>query len=210
LLPNAKGWVQTQHSLIYAWKGLVTVNDAPLQTNSAVYAGDVAIIEACAEGAMLWRWELAPEPVHLLSGEGTTSTLRMSRRIKMFELVPTSKWLFRLDMIREAQGSTGLHCHPGSGIRCLLSGEFKVESEKNGVSESRHPGDAWYEEGAYPVVSTAPPGVKTTFLRGMVLPPEFVNYGETATWIERKPTSMVTAAGEPRWKTYTQKLIMLR
>ena len=200
LSPNAKAALQAQHSIIYDLKGSVTINGVGVPADSAVYAGDVAVIEACAEGATLWRWELVREadPLHLLGGRGVTSSVRMAREIKMFELVPTSKWLFRLDIIREAEGSTGLHCHPGSGIRCLLSGEFRVESQKGESSESRSPGDAWYEEGAYPLVSTAPPGVKTTFLRGMVLPPEFLNYGETATWIEHKPTKTLTAAGEPR------------
>jgi hypothetical protein len=212
LQANAKGWLQTQHTMIYAWQGSATVNGAALLTDAAIYAQDVVHLEAGGEGATLWRWEVVPEsdPLHLASGNGCASALRMSRRVKMFEMAPTSRWLFRLDLIREAEGSTGLHCHPGSGIRCLLSGEFRTESEKGGSSESRRPGDAWYEEGAYPLVSTAPPGVKTTFLRGMILPPEFLNYGETATWIEHRPTSMVTASGEPRWKVYAQRVITLR
>lgn len=212
LQPNAKGWLETQHTMIYGWKGAATVNGGALPADAAVYAQDVVNLEACAEGAVLWRWEVLPEtaPLHLAKGDGISSTLRMSRCVRMFEMAPTTRWLFRLDLIREAEGSTGLHCHPGSGVRCLLSGEFKTESEKGGSSESRNPGDAWYEEGAYPLVSTAPPGVKTTFLRGMILPPEFLNYGETATWIERRPTAMLTATGEPRWKVYAQRVITLR
>jgi hypothetical protein len=212
LSPNAEAVLQAQHSMIYLWKGAAAINSEGVQADSAVYVGDVANIKACAEGATLWRWELVPEmdPLHLLSGRGITSALRMSRKVKMFELVPTSRWLFRLDSIREAEGSTGLHCHPGSGIRCLLSGDFRVESQKGESSESHNPGDAWYEEGAYPLVSTAPPGVKTTFLRAMVLPPEFLNYGETATWIEHKPTKTLTAGGEPRWRPYVRKVVTLR
>jgi hypothetical protein len=212
LAPQAEAALQAQHSIIYVWKGSAKINGLERSADSAVYAGDVASIRACADGAALWRWELVPEvdPMHLMGGRGVTSALSMSRKVKMFELVPTSKWLFRLDMIREAEGSTGLHCHPGSGIRCLMSGDFRVESEKGESSESHNPGDAWYEEGAYPLVSTAPPGVKTTFLRGMVLPPEFLNYGETATWIEHKPTKTLTAAGEPRWKPYVRQVVTLR
>jgi hypothetical protein len=212
LSPTSEVLLQAQHSILYAWKGSATINGEGVAAGSAIYAGDVATIQAGTAGAVLWRWELTSkaDPLHLLHGDGVASTLRMSRRIKMFELVPTSKWLFRLDCIREAQGSTGLHCHPGSGIRCLLSGDFRIESEKNEASVSHNPGDAWYEEGAYPLVATAPPGVKTTFLRGMVLPPDFLGYGETATWIEHKPNMTLTTTGEPRWKAYVQKVITLR
>lgn len=42
----------------------------------------------------------------------------------MFELVPTSKWLFRLDCIYNNRGSTGLHSHPGCGIGCMLNSSW--------------------------------------------------------------------------------------
>lgn len=73
--------------------------------------------------------------------------------------------MFRLDAIVDFEGSTGLHSNPGSGIRCLVQGQLYVESAKGEDSASSMTGDTWYEEGAYPVVTTTEPGVSTTFLR---------------------------------------------
>ena len=142
--------------------------------------------------------------LHLLRGEGVTSVLKISRVVKMFELVPISKWLFRLDAIVDNEGSTGLHSHPGSGIRCMLEGQLRVRSDKGESSDNTQPGDCWYEEGAYPLVSTSDPGNKATFLRGMVLPPEYDKYPDTAIWIEGTKTC------KSDWRSYFQKVVTLR
>jgi hypothetical protein len=198
--------LETQHSIIYVWKGSANINGALIEKDTAIYVGDFAGIKAQSKGASLWRWEIVPEtdPVHLIKGKGINSLLKMSRRVKMFEMVPTSKWLFRLDCIMEFEGTTGLHSHPGSGIRCMLNGVLHAVSEKGECSDNTRPGDVWYEEGAYPLVSTADKGIKTTFLRGMVLPPEYLNYPDTAMWIEGN------AAKISGWKSYAQKIVTLR
>lgn len=199
--------LEAQHSIVYIFEGSATVNGQLLEKDMAVYSRDVTTIEAEPNGAQVWRWELVrtSESNNLAQGEGIKSHLRMSRRIKMFELVPTSKWLFRLDSVFDHEGSTGLHFHPGSGIRCLVKGNLLIESEKGECSNNRQPGDAWYEEGSYPVISTADEGVKTTFLRGMVLPPEFVKYPRTAqaVWIEGAKSFKSDR------KTYLQNIITL-
>lgn len=198
--------LESQHTITYVWKGSITVNGELVEADSAVYSEDFAAIKAGPEGAVLWRWELVPEgdPLHLLQGKGVNSILRMARKIRMFELVPTSKWLFRLDCIIDNQGSTGLHSHPGSGIRCMLNGQLRVRSDKGESSDNRQPGDAWYEEGSYPLVSTTDEGLKATFLRGMVLPPEYDKYPDTAVWIEGVKSC------KSDWKCYVQKVITLR
>ena len=205
LAPNAKviPGLQSQHTITYIWKGSASVNGRLLLADSAVYSEDFAAIKAGPEGALLLRWELVPEadPLHLLQGDGVDSILCKSRHIRMLEMVPTSKWLFRLDTIIGFEGATGLHAHPGSGIRCLVDGEMHVRSEKGESSDNTQPGDTWYEEGSYPVVST---GSKATFLRGMVLPPEFDKYPYTVYWIEG-----VQPSGR-RYKCYFQKAITLR
>ncbi len=207
-LPNRRAFpdLEAQHSIIYIYEGSATVNGSFLKKDMAVYSQDVTVIESGSEGAQIWRWELVrtSDPNNLAMGEGIESHLRMSRRIRMFELVPTSKWLFRLDAIIDNEGSTGLHSHPGSGIRCLLEGHLRVESDKGECSDNRRPGDAWYEEGSYPLVSTSDPGEKATFLRGMILPPEYIKYPDTAIWIEGKKTC------KSDWKCYVQKVVTLR
>jgi hypothetical protein len=198
--------VEAQHSIVYIAAGSATVNHETLEHDGSTYFEDFATIRAGDDGATIWRWELAPatDPLSLLSGEGVRSRLCMSRGVKMFELVPTSKWLFRLDCIEGFQGSTGLHSHPGSGIRCLLDGHLRAESDKGEDSDNRTRGDVWYEEGSYPLVSTVDPGIKTTFLRGMVLPPEYTKFGDTALFIEG---SRATIDG---WKGYAQAVVTLR
>jgi hypothetical protein len=199
--------LEGQHSFIYIVEGSAFVNGQLLEKDEAVYSGDTSTIEAGPNGAEVWRWEVVrtSESNNLARGESIKSHLRMSRQIKMFELVPTSKWLFRLDSVLDHEGSTGLHFHPGSGIRCLVHGNLLVESEKGECSNNRQPGDAWYEEGAYPVISTADEGVKTTFVRGMILPPEFVKYPQAAqaVWIEGAKSF------KSHRKTYLHKIISL-
>ena len=198
--------LEAQHSMVYVYQGSLVVNGQVLQKDMSVYIKDVTTIEVGPGGAWGWRWVLVRtvEPNNLAQGEGIRSRLRMSRRIRMFELVPTSKWLFRLDSIVNNEGSTGLHSHPGSGIRCMLEGHLRVESEKGESSDNGRPGDVWYEEGSYPLVSTSDPGEKATFLRGMVLPPEYIKYPDTAVWIEGVKSC------KSDWKNYVQNVVTLR
>jgi hypothetical protein len=205
--PNARiaQDLEAQHSIAYVFAGSAAVNGQLLDRDKAVYCKDVASVQARRDGAVIWRWELVrtDAPNNLARGDGVSSRLRMSRRIRMFELVPTSKWLFRLDCIYNNRGSTGLHSHPGSGVRCMLEGQLRVESEKGECSDNRLPGDCWYEEGSYPLVSTSDPGETADFLRGMVLPPEYARYPDTAVWIEGKKSC------ESEWKSYAQTVVTL-
>jgi hypothetical protein len=198
--------LEAQHSIAYVFEGSAKINGKEVRADSAVYHKDVVTIEAGADGAWIWRWELVrTEQANNLSvGEGIDSHLKMSRRVRMFELVPTSKWLFRLDCIIDNQGSTGLHSHPGSGIRCMLKGQLRVESDKGESSDNSKAGDFWYEEGSYPLVSTTDEGNMATFLRGMVLPPEYDKYPDTAIWIEGSKSC------KSDWKNYFQKVVTLR
>jgi hypothetical protein len=205
--PNAQADpdLEAQHGIAYVHKGSATVNRQGLSSDSALISRDVLSVVAGPEGVSLWRWELVRtnEPNNLACGGGIDSRLIMARRIRMFELVPTSKWLFRLDSIIDNEGSTGLHSHPGSGIRCMIEGHLRVESDKGECSDNWRAGDAWYEEGSYPLVSTSDPGEKATFLRGMILPPEYAQYPDTAIWIEGAKTC---TSG---WKSYVQSVVTL-
>jgi hypothetical protein len=206
--PNAKteADLEAQHSILYLFEGSAAINGGAVKQDSAVYSRDVTSVAAGTAGATIWRWELVrtSDPNNLARGGGIQSHLRMSRRVRMFELVPTSKWLFRLDCILNNEGSTGLHSHPGSGIRCMLNGHLRVESVKGECSDNWKPGDAWYEEGSYPLVSTSDKGETANFLRGMVLPPEYDRYPDTAVWIEGVKSC------KSDWKNYVQNVVTLR
>ena len=198
--------VETQHSIIYVFKGRVDINSQAVEEGTAVYVGDFATVKTGKTATTLWRWELVPEndPIHLLKGKGVKTVLKLSRKIKMFELVPTSRWLFRLDGIINHEGATGFHSHLGSGIRCLVEGQIRVFSNKGECSDNTKPGDTWYEEGAYPVASTSDPGNKATFLRVMILPPEYEDNPNTLVIIGKNSTA------KSQRKDYVQKIITLR
>jgi hypothetical protein len=198
--------LEAQHSIAYAFEGSARINGKDVTADNAVYNKDIVTIEAGPDGAWIWRWEVVRTDTanNLSIGDGIDSHLKMSRRIRMFELAPTSKWLFRLDCIVDNEGSTGLHSHPGSGIRCMLQGQLRVVSEKGESSDNNNPGDFWYEEGSYPLVSTTDEGNKATFLRGMILPPEYDRYPDTAIWIEGSKSC------KSGWKNYFQKVVTLR
>ena len=134
--------LEAQHSIIYVWKGSRHNEGQPQEGHRQLTPRTLPQSRPVPNGAVLWRWELVPQtdPIHLLQGKGVSSALRMSRKVKMFELVPTSKWLFRLDCIVENEGSTGLHCHPGSGIRCMLNGQLRVRSDKGESSDNTQTG----------------------------------------------------------------------
>jgi hypothetical protein len=196
------------HSMLYVFEGSATAGGVPLAQAEAGYFRDDLSVEAGSSGATVWRWELVDrdEPLGIIDAKGLSSRLRMARDVKMFELVPTSRWLFRLDSIIGFEGTTGMHSHPGSGIRCMIQGHLRAESEKGENAEASKPGDVWYEEGAYPLVSTVNPGLKSTFLRGMVLPPEYSGYSETANWIYGQPEGGTKFEG---WKALAQQVVTL-
>lgn len=205
--------IRCQHQIIYVYSGTADVNDFTVTADQAEYVPDCSRIKAI-EDCVIWRFQLlrTSESFSYARGEGVKSILKMDRRVRMFDLQPRSKWLFRLDCIYDNVGSTGLHSHPGSGIRCLKSGELHVRGQAGEESDNTKPGDAWYEEGSYPIVSTsyipdgkheADPDNPSDFLRAMVLPPEYDKYPDTAMWIEG------TKAVQSSWKNYSQQIIRL-
>ena len=205
--------IECQHQIIYVYRGSITMNDVRVGCDAAQYAQDCTRI-AALEDSIIWRFQLlrTSEPLHYAEGDGVSSILTMNRRVRMFDLQPRSQWLFRLDCIYDNVGSTGLHSHPGSGIRCLKSGQLHVRGRVGEESDNVRPGDAWYEEGSYPIVSTsympdgrheADPGDPSDFLRGMVLPVEYAEYPDTAMWIEG------LKGVQSSWKSYSQQVVRL-
>ena len=207
LSPNAEmDYLESQHSICYVLEGSAVINGNALEADGATYCRDYVSAQAGATGAVIWRWELerTEKAAGIGSGTGVRSILRMARALQMFKLVPTGKWLFRLDCIYECKGSTGLHSHPGSGIRSMLSGSMSVSSAVGENSDNDGCGAVWYEEGSYPLVSTVAEGSTANFLRGMVLPVEYMVYPDTAVWIEGNKSV------ESEWKAYVQQIVSLR
>lgn len=198
--------IEVQHAIFYVLKGAAEINGKPVEEDAAFYAEDIANVRSLDQDTTLWRFEFVPSraPLCYARGEGVESVLKMRRKIHMFELAPKTQWLFRLDCIYDNLGSTGLHSHPGSGIRCLLSGNLHVRGTIGEESDNENRGDCWYEEGAYPIVSTTYGDNPTAFLRAMVLPVEYDKYPDTAIWIEGEK------AVKSSWKCYSQQIVRLR
>jgi hypothetical protein len=87
------------------------------------------------------------------------------------ELDPAVDWLMRCDRVDFPPGGVAYrHTHPGPGIRCLLFGAIRIETE--GHEREYGPFEAWFERGPEPVLAVASASEPTAFVRVMLLPAE--------------------------------------
>src|SRR5207248_8738158 len=88
------------------------------------------------------------------------------------ELDDGVSWLMRCDRIDFPPGGVAYrHTHPGPGIRCLLHGSLRIESD--GTTEVYGPFEPWFESGPEPVLAVASDTDETAFVRVMLLPSEW-------------------------------------
>jgi quercetin dioxygenase-like cupin family protein len=105
------------------------------------------------------RWELGD------GGQGAILSMEI-------ELDPSAEWILRCDRIDFPPGSVApLHTHPGPGIRCLLFGSIRVDTD--GRSVEHGPLGAWFESGQAPVHAAASETEPSAFVRVMLLPREW-------------------------------------
>jgi quercetin dioxygenase-like cupin family protein len=82
------------------------------------------------------------------------------------------EWIMRCDRIDFPPGGVAYrHTHPGPGIRRLLHGSIRIETE--GEAHEYGPGAAWFEAGSAPVYAAASATQPTAFVRVMLLPREW-------------------------------------
>ena len=114
---------------------------ASLDANSAWCSAAAPAITAGKSGARMLRWEL------LAAGAApakacANSTLTLNAPINL----PAAEVLMRCDRVGfPPKGEALTHVHQGPGIRCLLAGSIRIDSE--GASHSYAPGQAWFESG---------------------------------------------------------------
>jgi hypothetical protein len=121
-----------------------------------------------------------------LGGQGVGALLSAE-----VELDPATDWLVRCDRVDFPPGGIAyLHTHPGPGIRCLLFGSIRIDTE--GRSTSYGPFEAWFERGPEPVFAAASPDEETAFVRVMLLPRE---------WEGKRTVHYVNAEGADLPKT---------
>jgi quercetin dioxygenase-like cupin family protein len=85
---------------------------------------------------------------------------------------PEGDSLLRCDRVDFPPGGVAYrHTHPGPGLRVLLQGRIRIETE--GQSHEYGPLEWWYETGADPVYAAASETEETAFVRVLVLPAEW-------------------------------------
>lgn len=160
-----------------------------------------------ATGASVWRSVLEPtdfEGKNLAAGDDITSFVKISRAPQMFKLEAGQQWLFQLDGLFDNIGSTGLHSHHGSGIRCLTDGNIHIRSNIGESFDLDGKGACWYEEGSYPVCATIDDDTSAAFIRAMLLPVEYEKLRYNVNWMEGQDPP------EAKWKFYARSVITLQ
>jgi quercetin dioxygenase-like cupin family protein len=144
--------------IIYVVRGTATVDTASLAENQAWHGVGVCVVQARGP-ARLWRWELRPD------GEVDDPGLKLSHAIEL----PPGGALMRCDRVDfPPRGVAYTHTHQGPGIRVLLRGRFRVET--NGHATVVEPGAPWFERGPDPVYAESIVDEPMSFVRVMVLP----------------------------------------
>ena len=148
--------------VVYVVSGRVDIDGASLEENQARH-GSVAFTIRARTTARLWRWELRDDGAR--SSDARSTTLKLSRAIDL----PVGGALMRADRVDfPPRGIAYTHTHQGPGIRVLLHGRFRVETE--GRSIEIGPGEPWFERGPDPVYAESIGDEPTSFVRVMVLP----------------------------------------
>jgi hypothetical protein len=153
--------------MIFVVHGSIAIGDRSLHDNDA-FAGEAAVrLRATSAGATLWRWELGAGD----DGPGAVVRPGVVSREKLsapLEALPQGALILRGDSVAfPAGGCAYRHRHQGPGIRCLIEGGIRIDTD--GRSTSYGPGGAWFESGPEPVFAQAADR-PTRFIRVMILP----------------------------------------
>ena len=153
--------------MLYVVRGAINVGQRVLGQGEAFFSEDMLTAHAEGTGATLWRFELSDprQPDAKLAGPSLRSTPLLAVAL---EHLPEGDLLWRGDSVAFPPGGCAyLHRHQGPGIRCLIEGTLRIDS--NGQSHSHNIGDPWFENGTDPVFAQA--GERATrFVRVLILP----------------------------------------
>jgi hypothetical protein len=153
--------------MVYVVRGAITIGQRVLGPGEALFSEDVLTAHAEGTGATLWRFELSDpgQPVIELKSAGLRSTPMLGVAL---DSLPEGDLLWRGDSVAFPPGGCAyLHRHKGPGIRCLIEGTLRIDT--NGESHNYKIGDPWYENGSSPVFAQA--GERATrFVRVLILP----------------------------------------
>ena len=158
--------------VLYCHRGSFETDEGARCAEDAAWYGAGSVrVTAGPDGAVVWRWELAPEDSEAVRaiGDGVTSTENLVAPLDGPD--PAEEWIMRCDSVKFPIGGVALlHTHQGPGIRCLRQGQIRIDTR--GKSTHYLPGQAWFEPGPEPVLAQASELECTRFIRVMVLPAE--------------------------------------
>lgn len=144
--------------VVYVVSGRVEIDGASFEENQARHGAGACAIHA-RTAVRLWRWELGADDGAPQAG------LKLSHAIDL----PAGGALMRADRVDfPPRGVAYTHTHQGPGIRILLRGRFRVETDGRTVEVT--PGEAWFERGPDPVYAESIVDEPTSFVRVMILP----------------------------------------
>jgi hypothetical protein len=158
--------------MIFIVHGGITAGDRMLRDDEAFGSEGAVMLKAGGEGATVWRWELItrkPDFRRTAPGSGVTSHEKLAAALAT---IPKGALLLRGDSVAFPPGGCAyLHRHRGPGIRCLIDGGIRIDTQvdKQARSTSYGPGGAWYETGPDGVFAQAADR-PTRFIRVMILP----------------------------------------
>src|SRR5437588_7340178 len=154
--------------MIFIVHGTLSVEGRDLAEGEVWHGEGEAMIKPGSSGATCWRFELAPGD----AGDGALIGTAARSRCKLAASLPTlpeGQLIWRGDSVTFPPGGCAyLHRHQGPGIRCLVEGAIRIDTQ--GRSTHYGPGDAWYEAGPDPVFAQAAPDRPSRFIRVMILP----------------------------------------
>jgi quercetin dioxygenase-like cupin family protein len=111
---------------------------------------------------------------------------------------PDGEWLVRCDRVDFPPGGVAyLHTHPGPGLRVLLAGRIRIDTQ--GTSHEYGPFEWWYETGPDPVFAAASETEPTAFVRVLVLPVE---------WEGKRTITYVDPADADKPKTQSARIYL--
>lgn len=152
--------------MIFVVHGAISIAGQVFRDGEAWHGEGSPQIKAGEGGATCWRWDFGKGGGSPLQGAGVSSRETLSAAL---ETLPEGELLLRGDSVAFPPGGCAfLHTHQGPGIRCLIEGGIRIDTD--GHSTSYGPGGAWFEAGPHPVFAQAAQDRPSRFIRVMVLP----------------------------------------
>lgn len=155
---------------LYVAAGAVSINGAEIGSDEGCVSIDELTIEVGDNGATVWRCEMvdAASPASFMGSRGATI---LEGAIDGALLQAGA--LIRLDSVAfPPNGTAMLHTHQGPGIRRVIDGTIRIDTEGN--SSAYGPGGAWFETGPDEVFAQANETQSSRFIRTMILPDSLV------------------------------------